>query len=73
MKTVLFSIFALIFSLSAEEIHEFRGKHLVADYLDCDMEAISDEIKLEQVMLKAVSVPDWCASNCHAPLLGAPL
>jgi S-adenosylmethionine decarboxylase len=59
MKTVLFCFFILFFpcfaSLSAdEEVHEFRGKHLVADYLDCDLEALSDEYALMKVMLEAV-------------------
>ncbi len=59
MKTVLFCFFALIFPvfvpLSAEEeVHEFRGKHLVADYLECDVDALVDETKLMQVMLEAV-------------------
>lgn len=59
MKTVLFCFFSLLFpfitSLSAdEEVHEFRGKHLVADYLDCDLEALSDEDALMQVMIAAV-------------------
>jgi len=59
MKTVLFCLFVLIFPcltpLSAEEeSHDFRGKHLVADYLDCDPEAIADEEALMGVMLEAV-------------------
>jgi len=56
MKTVLFCLFMLVFPyLSAdEEVHEFRGKHLVADYLDCDAEAIADEQALMKVMLAAV-------------------
>jgi S-adenosylmethionine decarboxylase len=59
MKTVLFYFFALGFvffgPLSAEEeVHEFRGKHLVADYLECDMDALADETKLMQMMLEAV-------------------
>jgi S-adenosylmethionine decarboxylase len=48
-------IFPHFAPLSAdEEIHEFRGKHLVADYLDCDISALSDESRLMQVMLEAV-------------------
>lgn len=59
MKTAIFCILAMGFShlapLSAEdEIHEFRGKHMVADYLECDIDALSDESRLMQVMLEAV-------------------
>lgn len=60
MKTVFFYFFILFFPCLAaastveEEIHDFRGKHLVADYLECDQEAITDEQALMQVMLEAV-------------------
>jgi S-adenosylmethionine decarboxylase len=55
MRTVFFSFFILISSfLSAEEVHEFRGKHMVANYLGCDPQAIADEKALMQVMLDAV-------------------
>lgn len=55
MKTVLFCFFILLFPyLSAEEEHDFRGKHMVADYLHCDPQAISDEQALMKVMLAAV-------------------
>lgn len=69
MKTVLFGFFVLFFpcfaSLSAdEEVHEFRGKHLVAQYLDCDAEALSDEHALMDVMLAAVQ-------KCGAQVLGS--
>jgi S-adenosylmethionine decarboxylase proenzyme len=41
--------------LAAEdEVHEFRGKHLVAQYLTCEEAAILDEEALKQVMLAAV-------------------
>ena len=69
MKTVLFCFFTLLFPFIAplsadEEVHEFRGKHLVADYLDCDIEAISDENALMGVMLAA-------AQKCGAQVLGS--
>ncbi|MBS0648059.1 MAG: adenosylmethionine decarboxylase [Verrucomicrobia bacterium] len=55
MRAVFFSFFILFFSfLSAEEVHEFRGKHMVANYLGCDSGAIADEKALTQVMLTAV-------------------
>jgi S-adenosylmethionine decarboxylase proenzyme len=59
MRTVLFCFFSLLFPFIAplsadEEVHDFRGKHLVADYLDCDVEALSDEDALMQVMIAAV-------------------
>jgi S-adenosylmethionine decarboxylase proenzyme len=59
MKTVLFCFFSLLFPFLAplsadEEVYDFRGKHLVADYLDCDMEALSDEQALMEVMIAAV-------------------
>ncbi len=56
MRTFLFCFFALVSPyLSAdEEVHEFRGKHLVADYLDCNAEALADEQALIKVMLSAV-------------------
>lgn len=67
MKRVLLCCFGLLFSyfatLSAdEEAHEFRGKHLVADYLDCDEKALSDEQALMGVMLAA-------AQKCGAQVL----
>ena len=68
MREVLLGFLSLLFfhqaSLSAdEEVFEFRGKHLVADYLDCDMEALSDEHALIDVMLAA-------AQKCGAQVLG---
>ncbi len=69
MKTVLLCFFGLLFpylaTLSAdEEVFEFRGKHLVADYLDCDMEALSDEHALMSVMIAA-------SQKCGAEVLGS--
>ena len=59
MKTAVFCFLAVFSSYFAplaadEEIHEFRGKHMVADYLECDKSALSDESRLIQVMLEAV-------------------
>jgi S-adenosylmethionine decarboxylase len=49
------SFFSCFVSLSAEDgVHEFRGKHLVADYLECDIEALSNEPALMRVMIDAV-------------------
>ena len=65
MKKVLWGLFILIFSslpLSAEE-YEFRGKHLVAQYLGCNQEALRDVETLQQVMLKA-------AESCGAQVIG---
>ncbi len=69
MRTVLLGFLSLLFfhlaPLSAdEEVFEFRGKHLVADYLDCDMEALLDEHALIDVMLAA-------AKKCGAQILGS--
>ncbi|HEX2579004.1 MAG TPA: hypothetical protein VHK67_01200 [Rhabdochlamydiaceae bacterium] len=59
MKTVFCGFFILFFfcfaPLSAvDEVYEFRGRHLVADYLECDIEALSNEQALMRVMLDAV-------------------
>ncbi len=56
MRTFLFCFFVLFSPyLSAdEEVHEFRGKHLVTDYLECNPEALQDEQALMKVMLSAV-------------------
>ena len=66
MKAVFFCVFISLFpcwvSLAAEEVHDFRGEHLVADYLDCDLEALSDEQTLMKVMLEA-------AEKCGAQVL----
>ena len=54
MKAVFFCFFTLISCyLSADtEIYEFRGKHLVTNYLECSAEALADEKALMQVMLR---------------------
>jgi S-adenosylmethionine decarboxylase len=56
MKTVFFCFLTLISCclFADTEIYEFRGKHLVTNYLDCDPEALADEKALLQVMLAAV-------------------
>jgi S-adenosylmethionine decarboxylase len=69
MKTILCGFFVLFFpyfaALSAdEEVYEFRGKHLVADYLDCDLEALTDEHALMGVMIAA-------SQKCGAEVLGS--
>jgi S-adenosylmethionine decarboxylase len=63
MYKVLFSFFILFFaSLSCDESYDFRGKHLVANYLHCDMEELADEHALIKVMLDA-------AEKCGAQVL----
>jgi len=42
------------FSLRAEEVHEFAGKHFIASYLHCDERAISDVKALQEAMDRAV-------------------
>src|SRR4051812_20456050 len=69
MKMALLCFFGLLFyylaPLSAdEEVYEFRGNHLMADYLDCDVEALSDEQALMHVMVTA-------AEKCGAQVLGS--
>ena len=67
MKTVLLCFFGLLFYLvplsADDEVYEFRGNHLMVDYLDCDVEALSDEQALMGVMLEAVQ-------KCGAQVLG---
>ncbi|MES2344420.1 MAG: adenosylmethionine decarboxylase [Chlamydiota bacterium] len=47
-------IFFIGVYLTANEIHEFNGKHLLASYLQCDHEALVDLEKLKEVMVEAV-------------------
>jgi S-adenosylmethionine decarboxylase len=59
VKNGLFAFFILFFaglaSLSAdEETYDFRGKHLMANYLHCDKEELADEQSLMKVMFEAV-------------------
>jgi S-adenosylmethionine decarboxylase len=58
MRKVFLSLFVLLapFTLRGndDEMHEFRGKHFLASYLECDKEALCDEQRLMQVMLNAV-------------------
>jgi S-adenosylmethionine decarboxylase proenzyme len=46
-----------------EDMHEFRGCHLVASFRGCDEEAIKDIPALSEAMLKAVK-------DCGASVLG---
>jgi S-adenosylmethionine decarboxylase proenzyme len=48
----LFLLFS--FSLAAEEPHLFRGKHFIASYEGCDVEALTQVHQLKQVMESAV-------------------
>lgn len=41
-------------SMCKEEIYAFEGKHLIASYLQCDLEALSDLNQLRQTMRDAV-------------------
>jgi S-adenosylmethionine decarboxylase proenzyme len=46
---------ALLSNLIAEEIHYFAGKHFLASYLDCDVEALSNVPALLEAMDVAVA------------------
>jgi len=53
MKRIfLFLLFS--FSIAAEELHLFRGKHFIASYEGCDIEALTQLHQLKQVMEIAV-------------------
>ena len=52
-KHLLFACF-FSFSVSAEEVHPFKGKHFLASYKGCDVQAMRDDQKLLQAMDKAV-------------------
>lgn len=46
----------------ADENYEFRGKHFIASYLECEEQALSDVDTLKQIMIRA-------ASECGATVL----
>jgi S-adenosylmethionine decarboxylase len=54
-----YSLFVFIclfgFAFGTEEVHEFKGKHLIASYGDCNIEALTDVEALEKIMLQAVT------------------
>jgi S-adenosylmethionine decarboxylase len=52
----IFVFIGVVFSatLTAEDVHEFRGKHFLASYTECDADAINNEEMLMQIMLDAV-------------------
>ncbi len=41
-------------SLNAEEAHEFYGRHLIASYSECDIEALSNIDNLRRAMGEAI-------------------
>ncbi len=43
----------LVSHVAAEESYEFRGKHFIASYCDCNHEALIDLEKLEAAMIEA--------------------
>ena len=53
---MLFFLSALLSFVSsdANELYDFKGHHLVASYMNCNKEALTDISTLEQVMEKAV-------------------
>lgn len=55
MTRVILIVFALFGNfLFCEEEHAFRGKHFIASYIDCDLEAIGDLDALVKAMDGAV-------------------
>lgn len=54
----MFYFFALCssttFAIEAEEVHEFKGKHFLASYLDCDETALKNISQLVEAMDGAV-------------------
>jgi len=55
MNKILISALCAVFSLVAEEVHEFSGKHFVASYLHCDPRAICNLQELIEAMDQAVN------------------
>ncbi len=55
MLRILFLFLCVFARLAAEnEDFEFRGKHFLASYLECDKEALMDTEALKKIMLEAV-------------------
>ena len=62
MKKGLLAFFILAISafsiplsgVDSDDVHEFRGKHFIASYSECDKDAINNEDILMQVMIAAV-------------------
>jgi len=54
MRLLITLFICAIGSLVAEEEHLFRGKHLIASYSGCDIQALSDVPTLREVMKQAV-------------------
>jgi len=52
---VLVFICVSAFVFGNEEVHQFKGKHLIASYGDCDIEALTDVEALREVMHQAVT------------------
>jgi S-adenosylmethionine decarboxylase len=55
MRTLFFLFsFVISFVFGNEESHQFFGKHYLASYLECDIQALSDVETLTRVMTEAV-------------------
>ena len=61
LRMVLFLICCCAL-LTAEEVYDFRGKHFLASYLECDEEVLKDPTAIQNVMLEA-------AKECGATVL----
>jgi S-adenosylmethionine decarboxylase proenzyme len=55
MKQIILSSFFFIATLFSEEVHDFKGKHFLASYLDCDSEALGAVEEVIRAMDLAVN------------------
>lgn len=62
MRKLYILLFSAVLPIFAEETYEFSGKHFLASYLDCDLEALSNLEELQLAMDKAVG-------SCGATIL----
>lgn len=54
MFRAMLIVFAFFYSLAAEEDHLFAGKHFLASYLDCDVDALCNLNELIEAMNGAI-------------------
>lgn len=54
MKWMILVFLSVVAHLTAEEVHEFEGKHFLASYLGCDEEALKNVEELIHAMDSAV-------------------
>jgi S-adenosylmethionine decarboxylase proenzyme len=62
MLRIVWLVFCFCNYLIADEVYDFRGKHFLASYLECDQEVLKDPEAMKTVMLEA-------AKECGATVL----